>query len=164
MINKKKLEQIINLIKKCNECAMFHFNTFTEENIDIKLDNSPVTKADLEVNKLAVHGLKNIFPDIKIISEEATKSHNFFDNNNLFWLVDPIDGTKEYINSSPNFTVNFALIENRLPIFGIISQPFSGNIWYNFKNKAFEIYYTEIFDDLDDEDFIVFRLDDLKLL
>ena len=116
MFNENKLKQVIALTQKCNKCAMLHFKTFNKNSVNFKTDNSPVTKADLEVSKMAVNGLQKIFPGIKIISEESNKSQKVFKNNKLFWLIDPIDGTKEYINSSPNFTVNFALIENRLPI------------------------------------------------
>ena len=143
MFNENKLKQIIALSQECNKCAMLHFKTFNKNSVNFKTDNSPVTKADLEVSKMAVNGLQKIFPDIKIISEESNKSQKVFKNNKLFWLIDPIDGTKEYINSSPNFTVNFALIENRLPIFGLISQPHSGIIWYSFKGKAWKLEHKQ---------------------
>ena len=139
MFNESKLKQVIALTQECNKCAMLHFKTFNKNSVNFKTDNSPVTQADLEVSKMAVNGLQKIFPDIKIISEESNKSQKFFKNNKLFWLIDPIDGTKEYINSSPNFTVNFALIENRLPVFGLISQPHSGIIWYSFRGQAWKI-------------------------
>ena len=73
MISKNKLNQIINLARKCNDCAMSHFNFFEKKNINYKIDNSPVTKADLEVNKLAVNGLQKIFTNPKIVSEEFKK-------------------------------------------------------------------------------------------
>ena len=143
MFNENKLKQVIALTQKCNKCAMLHFKTFNKNSVNFKTDNSPVTKADLEVSKMAVNGLQKIFPGIKIISEESNKSQKFFKNNKQFWLIDPIDGTKEYINSSPNFTVNFALIENRSPIFGLISQPHSGIIWYTFRGKAWKLEHKQ---------------------
>ena len=69
MINKKKLNQIINLARKCNDCAMLHFTNFSKDKVNFKVDNSPVTIADLEVNQIAINGLQTIFPDIKIVSE-----------------------------------------------------------------------------------------------
>ena len=107
--------------------------------ISYKNDFSPVTNGDIEVSKIAVAGLNNIFPNTTIISEETFKSKHNFDLNNDFWLIDPIDGTKEYINGSPNFTVNFALIKNYSSVFGIISQPLTGKIWFNYNNKAFRL-------------------------
>ena len=139
MINIKKLNQVLSLVRKCNDCAMLHFTNFSKDMVNLKVDNSPVTIADLEVNQIAINGLQKLFPDTKIVSEESSKSQKLFKNNKLFWLVDPIDGTKEYINSTPNFTVNFALIENRSPIFGLISQPFTGTTWYSFRGKAWKI-------------------------
>ena len=137
MINLENILAIIELIKKCNECAVFHFNNMSK--ISYKNDFSPVTNGDIEVSKIAVAGLNNIFPNTTIISEETFKSQHNFDLNNDFWLIDPIDGTKEYINGSPNFTVNFALIKNYSSVFGIISQPLTGKIWFNYNNKAFRL-------------------------
>ena len=137
MINQENILAIIELIRKCNECAVFYFNDMSK--ISYKNDCSPVTKGDLEVSKIAVSGLQNIFPDATIISEETYKSQQGLDINNDFWLIDPIDGTKEYINGLPNFTVNFALIKNYSSVFGMISQPLTGKIWFNFNNKAFRL-------------------------
>ena len=139
MITKNKIIEIIDLAKKCNECALDHFKEFDDKSVSYKYDNSPLTNADIKVNDIAVAGLKNLFPSIKIISEELYNSENFFKNKKYFWLIDPIDGTKEFINKSPNFTVNFALIKNNSPIFGLIAQPTTGTIWFNFKNKAWKL-------------------------
>ena len=139
MITKNKLKQIITIARECNDCAMLHFNQLTKEDIDHKADMSPVTKGDIAVNKLAVSGLQKLFPKIVIVSEEFKKSHTQFKNNSIFWLIDPIDGTKEYINKSPNFTVNFALIKDQEPIFGLISQPFTGTIWFSYNSKAWRL-------------------------
>ena len=107
MFNENKLKQVIALAQECNKCAMLHFKTFNKDSVNLKTDNSPVTQADLAVSKIAVNGLQKIFTGVKIVSEESNKSQKVFKNNKQFWLIDPIDGTKEYINSSPNFTVNF---------------------------------------------------------
>ena len=87
MFNENKLKQIIALSQECNKCAMLHFKTFNKNSVNFKIDNSPVTKADLEVSKMAVNGLQKIFPDIKIISEESTKSQKFFKNPKLFKMI-----------------------------------------------------------------------------
>ena len=139
MITKNKIIKIIDLAKKCNECALDHFKKFDDKLVSYKYDNSPLTNADIKVNDIAVAGLKNLFPSLKIISEELYNSKDFFKNKKYFWLIDPIDGTKEFINKSPNFTVNFALIKNNSPIFGLIAQPTTGTIWFNFKNKAWRL-------------------------
>ena len=139
MITKNKIIKIIELAKKCNECALHHFNKFDKKSVGYKDDNSPLTKADVEVNNIAVYGLQKLFPNIEIISEELYNSKHIFKNNKYFWLIDPIDGTKEFINKSPNFTVNFALVKHNLPIFGLIAQPTTGTIWYDFNNEAWKL-------------------------
>jgi len=139
MITKNNLSHIIAIARECSECAMLHFNQLTKENFDYKIDASPVTKGDIAVNEIAILGLQKIFPKIIIVSEEFKESHKQLKNNNLFWLVDPIDGTKEYIKGSPNFTVNFALIKDQEPIFGLIAQPFTGTIWFSYNGKAWKL-------------------------
>ena len=70
MITKNKIIKIIELAKKCNECALHHFKKFDKKSVNYKDDNSPLTKADVEVNNIAVYGLQKLFPNIEIISEE----------------------------------------------------------------------------------------------
>ncbi len=139
MITKNKIVKIIELAKRCNECALRHFEEFDNKLVSYKDDNSPLTSADIKVNEIAVTGLQKLFPNVEIISEELYNSNYIFKNKNYFWLIDPIDGTKEFINKRPNFTVNFALIKHNSPIFGLISQPTTGTIWYNFNNRAWRL-------------------------
>ena len=94
-----------------------------------KEDGSPVTKADKLSNSIIFENLQKISPEIEIISEET------FDNKILnklpitYWLIDPLDGTKEFINKSDDFTVNIALIHNKKVVFGAVGAPASGRIW-----------------------------------
>ena len=86
-----------------------------------KKDLSPVTIADLESEKTIIKGLKKIFSKPIIFSEETNyKSKNKLNN---FWLVDPLDGTKEFIKKNGEFTINIAFIKNKKPVFGIIYAP-----------------------------------------
>ena len=96
--------------------------------LDIKSDGSPVTEADNNANDIIVKALQEITPQIPIISEETYKKE---DKNPIssYWLVDPLDGTREFINKSDEFTVNIALIENSIPVFGIVAAPATGKIW-----------------------------------
>jgi 3'(2'),5'-bisphosphate nucleotidase len=105
----------------------------------IKRDNSPVTKADIISNEIICSGLKKLFPDIPIISEENIK--NPVNKNNFFWLVDPLDGTKEFIKKNGEFTVNIALIKNKRPVYGLIYMPTTKEIYFT-KNKS--SYYSKI--------------------
>ncbi len=139
MITKNKIIKIIELAKKCNQCALSHFKQFDNKLVSYKNDNSPLTNADINVNNIAVTGLQKLFPSIKIVSEELYNPNEIFNNKKYFWLIDPIDGTKEFIDKRQNFTVNFALIKYNSPVFGLIAQPTTGTIWYNFDNKAWRL-------------------------
>ena len=88
-----------------------------------KNDGSPVTEADKESHCILVSALEFIDKNIPILSEEGDKQK---DNNDLFWLIDPLDGTKEFINRNGEFTVNIALIENNRPRFGVVHAPVQG--------------------------------------
>jgi 3'(2'), 5'-bisphosphate nucleotidase len=99
---------------------------------EIKLDGSPVTEADNNANKIIIDALKEIAPSIPIISEETYKKE--LDIPNIpYWLVDPLDGTREFLNKSKDFTVNIALIEKTKAIFGIICAPISTQMWLGSK-------------------------------
>jgi len=98
----------------------------------LKSDNSPVTNADLKANAIICKGLKKNFPNVPIVSEELDNSH--IKNKKMFWLVDPLDGTKEFLKGNGEFTVNIALIINKIPIYGLIYMP-AKNKFYFTKNK-----------------------------
>ena len=92
--------------------------------VDLKIDGSPVTEADLAAEKIILSALAKIAPDIPVISEENSASHSL-DLPKTFFLVDPLDGTKEFTkrDGKGSFTVNIALIENENPIMGIVYAP-----------------------------------------
>lgn len=90
--------------------------------VNIKPDSSPVTEADREADRILVAALSAIAPDTPIISEESSPDSDI-DPAGTFFLVDPLDGTKEFINNRTEFTVNVALIENRKPVFGVVYAP-----------------------------------------
>ena len=97
----------------------------------IKPDNSPVTNGDLEVNKILTNKIKILTPNIPIISEETVdlKKKN---NLNTFWLIDPIDGTREYIAGEDEYTINAALVINNSPIVGLLGAPRKERLFYAY--------------------------------
>ena len=106
---------------------------------EIKSDNTPVTNGDLEVNKILVKKIREITTDISIVSEE---SHENKLNVNLkdFWLIDPIDGTYDYVNNGDEFTLNASLIINKKPKIGIIYAPAKDRLFYSYdKGYSFEL-------------------------
>ena len=107
--------------------------------ITIKEDKSPVTDGDLAVDKILREKIKKITPQIHIISEETTKTNVKIKNEN-FWLIDPIDGTKEYIKKKDEYTLNAALILNLKPEVGIIYAPAKKRLFFSYgKGSAYEI-------------------------
>tara|TARA_B100000989_G_scaffold298086_2_gene286018 strand:- start:449 stop:1279 length:831 start_codon:yes stop_codon:yes gene_type:complete len=107
--------------------------------IDYKSDKSPVTNADLIANKFILFELQKF--NLPIVSEESVSDVNS-GNMDLYWLVDPLDGTKEFINNNDDFTVNVALIEFGVPILGVVFAPavnecFFGSI--NIRSKHLKI-------------------------
>ena len=107
--------------------------------IKIKEDGSPVTNGDIEVNKIITEKIKVLTPNIPIVSEETvdlTKKNKL----KTYWLIDPIDGTKEYISGKDEYTLNAGLIINKIPTLGVIGVPKKNRIFYSFgKNNSFLI-------------------------
>ena len=105
----------------------------------IKLDNTPVSNGDLEVNKILIKKISSLTPNIPIVSEENPENKSI---NNLkdFWLIDPIDGTHDYISNLEEFTINAGLIINREPVAGLICAPAKDRMFYSYgPNLAFEL-------------------------
>jgi len=98
---------------------------------EIKLDNTPVTNGDIEVNNILTNKIKEITPNIPIVSEESSLNKKNF-NLDKFWLIDPIDGTFDYINNRDEFTLNAGLIINKIPIVGIIYAPAKKRLFYSY--------------------------------
>ena len=98
---------------------------------EIKSDNTPVTNGDIEVNKILTKKISEITPNIIIVSEENA-AHKDDKNLENFWLIDPIDGTRDYINDRNEFTLNAALIINKKPAIGIIAVPAKKRVFYSY--------------------------------
>ena len=110
---------------------------------EIKSDNTPVSNGDIEVNDFISSQISRLTPDIPIISEETSENK---DNSRLkdFWLVDPIDGTYDYINNLEEFTINAGLIINNKPVAGLINAPAKKRMFYSYgKSKSFEFTNNE---------------------
>jgi len=112
--------------------------------VKTKEDGSPVTNGDLKVNEIITEKIIQLTPNIPVISEETVdlKKKNTL---NTFWLIDPIDGTKEYIAGRDEYTLNAGLIVNNLPTIGIIGVPKKNRIFYSFgKNNSFLLENNQI--------------------
>jgi 3'(2'), 5'-bisphosphate nucleotidase len=91
--------------------------------IQYKLDQSPLTEADLKANQIILNALKKTYPDIPILTEEGVADFEEPNLEGYYWLIDPLDGTKEFIKGNGEFTVNIALIHEGEPILGVVYAP-----------------------------------------
>ena len=122
VITEEIIHEVIELTRQAGSAIMEVYKT--DFDIKIKDDNSPVTAADTKANAIITEGLKEINPEIPILSEEG-RDIPFEERSKweTFWLVDPLDGTKEFIKKNNEFTVNIALLENNQPVFGVVFAP-----------------------------------------
>ena len=98
---------------------------------EIKSDNTPVSNGDIEVNKILTSKIQEITPNIAIVSEESS-NHKTDNNLKDFWLIDPIDGTRDYLSNRDEFTLNAALIINKKPAIGVITAPAKKRVFYSY--------------------------------
>ena len=113
------------------EVIMDVYNSSTFE-VLLKSDDSPVTIADKKADEVISKGLKKYFPEVPVVTEEQVKSHDL--SASVFFIVDPLDGTKEYIKRRGDFTVNIALVANGEPIRGIVYAPARQRLFYTDEN------------------------------
>lgn len=118
---------LLGIVRDAGKCVMDVYATDFE--VTDKSDNSPVTQADKKADEVIVARLKALTPDIFIVSEESTEAGQRPADGAPFWLVDPLDGTKEFINRNGEFTVNIALIENGQPVLGVVLAPALGRLF-----------------------------------
>ena len=132
MLSKENLLEIVNISVDAGEVILNYYN----ENVDViyKDDESPLTKADLASHKIITDSIKKITPDIPILSEEEFIDWKIRKKWKKYWLIAPLDGTKEFIKKNDEFTVNIALIENNRPILGVIYTPALNELFYSIKN------------------------------
>ena len=131
-----------NDLKILSESLINTFNFAGEESIrlykeglkiEIKKDKTPVSNGDIKVNDLITTKIKQLTPDIPIISEETvdlTKKNK----SKIFWLIDPIDGTREYIAGKDEYTLNASLVINTVPIVGLVGVPKKNRLFYTYNS------------------------------
>ena len=134
MNSNDKLLKISNISVEAGKIILDFYN----ENVDItyKADESPLTQADLASNKFITDSIKKISPNIPILSEEEFVEWDIRKKWKKYWLIDPLDGTKEFIKKNGEFTVNIALIENNRPKLGVIYTPASNELFFSIKNSG----------------------------
>lgn len=117
------LEQICQIARSAGDAIMQVYHGDKPLTISAKPDGSPVTTADLAAHKIIIAGLGKLTPDTPVLSEEEPASWEIRRYWQRYWLVDPLDGTREFIRRSGEFTVNIALIEKGKPVLGVVYAP-----------------------------------------
>ena len=128
------MEDIIKIVRDAGLAILDIYNT-NNLGVTIKEDKSPLTKADLISNEIIIKGLRAI-SDYPIITEESYVEYDDRKNWGDFWLVDPIDGTKDFIAKNGEFTINIALLKECKPVLGIIYAPAIDEIYYAESGKG----------------------------
>lgn len=123
------LSEIMDDVESLAEEAADKAMDVYEENFDVEYKkddrNSPLTEADRQANRIITAGLEELTPEIPIISEENEENKKYAVRKDFdrFWLVDPLDGTKEFVNKNGEFTINIGLVDNGIPVAGVVVAP-----------------------------------------
>lgn len=138
----KELNTAIEAALKAGKAIMEIYETDDFE-VEVKSDNSPLTKADKAAHDIIVEGLKGL--GIPVLSEEG-KDIPYENRKNWkqLWIVDPIDGTKEFIKRNGEFTVNIALVENNIPVIGVIYVPAQKRLYFGSKLGAYLVENVDL--------------------
>lgn len=128
------ISSVIAIAKQAGEAILeiYHADDFV---VQYKSDDSPVTKADLAANRIIIAGL-NAMSDFPVLTEESPVDYERRKYWQKYWLVDPLDGTKNFIAKQGEFTVNIALIEEFQPILGVVYVPVTGDVYFAQKGTG----------------------------
>lgn len=130
------LPEVISIARSAGQLILDIYENKSYEAFT-KLDDTPVTSADLAAHKLVTKRLKELTPDIPVLSEEAADiSLATRETWQRYWLVDPLDGTQEFIARSGDFATVIALVEHHQPVMGVVYAPVSGVTYYAYKGKG----------------------------
>ena len=122
---------ILSIAYEAGQILLTYFNRLKEKEISIKDDGSSVTLADQEAHNYLIHALGRAYPDTAIVSEENSVAVNMKNAEQLrYFVIDPLDGTDAFIKGMPEFVINIALMENGIPVFGLIYLPVEEVAYY----------------------------------
>ncbi|MFA4925934.1 MAG: 3'(2'),5'-bisphosphate nucleotidase CysQ [Candidatus Aminicenantales bacterium] len=134
----RNVTNLLDLIRRAGEEILkIYFQEQADWKISLKEDRTPITEADRLANDIINEGLKKLFPDIPIISEENREvSYDIRRKYEYCWLLDPLDGTKEFLKQNGEFTVNLALIHQMKPVAGFISVPVKSLFYFAVRGEG----------------------------
>lgn len=129
--------QVQTIAKEAGRIILAVYNSEEDWGVQLKSDDSPVTKADLLSNEFICHALENIDPNIPVVSEEKGQytlaQRRQFD---YWWVVDPLDGTKEFLARNGEFSVNIALMKGAYPVLGVLYAPFRQEMYWAVQHQG----------------------------
>ncbi|VFP87663.1 3'(2'),5'-bisphosphate nucleotidase CysQ [Candidatus Erwinia haradaeae] len=132
------LQAVCHLARKAGDAIMHVYNGQAPLHIREKANHSPVTTADMAAHHVIMSGLQQLTPRIPILSEEEIVSWEVRKTWKKYWLVDPLDGTKEFIKRNGEFTVNIALINQGKPILGVVYAPVFSTLYSAIEGRAWK--------------------------
>tara|TARA_B100000575_G_scaffold109382_1_gene87095 strand:+ start:33 stop:830 length:798 start_codon:yes stop_codon:yes gene_type:complete len=163
MNSNEELLKISNISIEAGEIILDFYNK--NFGITFKNDETPLTQADLASNKFITDTIKKMSPNIPILSEEEFVEWHIRKEWKKYWLIDPLDGTKEFIKKNGEFTVNIALIENNRPILGVIYAPVSNELYFSKKNfGSYKILTNKKLNTLDNANKISIKIQKTNLI
>lgn len=133
LLTRELLQTVAEIAQRAGAAIMEVYTRSESPEVLHKADNSPLTQADMQANALIVDALKTLSPHLPVLSEESPTVP--FEQRRLwqqYWLVDPLDGTREFLSRNGEFTVNIALIDNGAPVLGVVLVPVTGVIYAGF--------------------------------
>ncbi|MEA3496484.1 MAG: 3'(2'),5'-bisphosphate nucleotidase CysQ [Bacteroidota bacterium] len=132
------IKELIKVSKQAGKKILEIYNSNIDKwDISKKDDNSPLTLADKESNKIICSTLEKLYPEIPIISEEEKEiPYEVRSKYEYYWLIDPLDGTKEFIKRNGEFTVNIALVKNHRVVLGVVYVPVMDKLYWGRKNDG----------------------------
>jgi 3'(2'), 5'-bisphosphate nucleotidase len=141
LVSKELIEQVLAIAEQAGDAIKVVYNRADPVKVHTKDDNSPVTEADHAAHHVIVDKLASLSVNIPVFSEESDAiAFSEREQWGSYWLVDPLDGTKEFINGTGEFTVNIALIENNEPVLGVVTVPLKNQAYVGGKGVgAFKV-------------------------
>jgi 3'(2'), 5'-bisphosphate nucleotidase len=136
-----KISKIVKIVRNANKIVLDIYNRYLISDdvcVNYKDDDSPLTEADLKSSDYICEQLNLLYPNIPIICEETKKlSYDERKEWDTFWLVDPVDGTKEFVNKNGEFTVNIGLIHLNNPVLGVVGVPVQNTVYFGDSNGSY---------------------------
>ncbi|CAJ0990869.1 3'(2'),5'-bisphosphate nucleotidase CysQ [Pantoea sp. Nvir] len=132
------LEKICQLAREAGNAIMLMYKKESMLDISRKTDNSPVTIADIAAHNIILQGLRKLIPEVPVLSEEDPPTWSERQQWQSYWLVDPLDGTKEFIKGNDEFTINIVLINQGNPVLGVVYAPALDVLYSATESKAWK--------------------------